>query len=108
MRTIKEQSAELEKYKAENGEQKSGIRKVLEKFPFLKSFGSEYPSDNKESILTTETSKPEIIDNGLPSYSEATQAEKKQSEELDGSNSKETSKKETQIENDVVANEPDD
>ena len=106
MMTIKEQSAEFEKYEAEAGEQKSGIRKVLEKFPFLKSFGSENTSDNKETLLTAETSKPDIIDNGLPSYSEATQAEKMLSEELVESN--ESSEEKMQIEKDVVDNESED
>jgi len=105
----KEQPALLEKYEAEVEveEQKSGIRKVLEKFPFLKSFGSQNPSDSKESLLTEETSKPDIIDNGLPSYSEATQAEKKENEVLEESNSKENSEEEMQMEKDAVS-EPED
>ena len=38
---IKEQSVELERYGAAGLKQKSGMRKVLEKFPFLRSFSSE-------------------------------------------------------------------
>ena len=36
MMAIKEQSVELERYEAAGSKQKSGMRKVLEKFPFLK------------------------------------------------------------------------
>ena len=52
------------------------MRKVLETFPFLKSFGIEDQKMNNESVMAEETSKPDFVDNGLPSYNEATQVDK--------------------------------
>ena len=74
--TIKEQSEELAIYETAGSKQTSGMRKVLEKFPFLKNFGSEDQKMNAESVMTEETSKPEFLDNGLPSYNEATKEDK--------------------------------
>ena len=83
MMAIKEQSVELARYKGAGAKQKSGMRKVLERFPFLKNFGSEHPNVSQESLMTEETSKPDIIGNGLPSYNEATHVEEKELEKLD-------------------------
>jgi len=106
MITIKEQAIELEKVEVEAEKQKSGIRKVLEKFPFLKSFGSENPSDSKESLMTVETSKPDFINNGLPSYSEATKVDEKESEKLDQPVEEMRSEDSTQKKEEAVENEP--
>ena len=70
MMAIKEQSAELERYEVSGP--KSGVRNVFKKFPFLKFLGHEEQNLKNGSRLFEETSKPDFIDYGLPSYSEAT------------------------------------
>ena len=75
MMAIKEQSIELERYGAGGSNTKSGMRKVLEKFPFLRNFSSNDQTDSEESVMNEETSKPDFLDNDLPSYNEATQVE---------------------------------
>ena len=108
MMAIKEQSLELEKYEAESGTKpKSGMRRVFERFPFLKSFGSESPNMSKESLMTEETSKPDIIDSGLPSYSEATKDEEDKKENNDECALTETAKEDITNESQSLNNEPD-
>ena len=108
MMAIKEQSLELEKYEAESGTKpKSGMRRVFEKFPFLKSFGSENPNMSKESLMTEETSKPDIIDSGLPSYSEATKDEEDKKENNDECTLTETAKEDITNESQSLNNDPD-
>ena len=83
MMAIKEQSAELERY--ETSGPKSGIRNVFKKFPFLEFLRHEDQMLKKGSCLFEETSKPDFIDYGLPSYSEATLGvySKKEADETD-------------------------
>ena len=70
MMAIKEQSIELERFEAGGSKPKSGMMKVLERFPFLKNFGTENEKTAEDSVLTEATSKPDILENDLPSYSE--------------------------------------
>ena len=54
---------------------------------------------NNESVMTKDTSKPDLVDNGLPSYTEATQVDKEN--EID--QSKDSAMKEVPVEE--LANE---
>ena len=72
MMAIKEQSIELEQLEACGTKPRSGMKKVLDAFPFLRTFGVLDSKSSSETPMTKVTTKPEILDNDPPSYSEAT------------------------------------